>query len=134
MAKTKTKQKSKRDKSKTMTNGHADPKESPEQLYAAALNLVEQSQLDDALETAQKLWKKVQNHGVPERLPALNLLGEISVEQGDADAARGYFEQAVKLDPEGQLPESVGGGAEKFLWLAQLCEEGGQQSVAWFEK
>jgi hypothetical protein len=32
------------------------------------------------------------------------------------------------------MPEEAGGGSEKFLWLAQLCEEGGQESVIWFGK
>ncbi|KAK5678342.1 hypothetical protein LTS10_009514 [Elasticomyces elasticus] len=109
-------------------------KETPEQLYAAALELVEQSSPEDALKKAKKLWLQVQNGSVTEALPALNLLGEISVELGDGDGARGYFEKAVALDPSGEIPEAMGGGAEKFLWLAQLCEEGGQASVDWFER
>ena len=40
----------------------------------------------------------------------------------------------MTLDPEGQIPEDSGGGVEKFLWLAQLCEEGGRESVGWFER
>ena len=124
MAKTKTKIKS---KTKKMA-------ESPAQLYASALTLVEQSQPEEALATAQKLWSLVQNEAAAQALPALNLLGEISVELGDVSGAKSYFEKAVSLDPEGLLPETVGGGAEKFLWLAQLSEEGGQESVKWFEK
>jgi hypothetical protein len=61
-------------------------------------------------------------------------LGEINVELGEAETAREYFLRAVALDPAGEVPESEGGGAEKFLWLAQLCEEGGRESVGWFEK
>lgn len=67
-------------------------------------------------------------------LPALKLLAEINLELGDAEAARAYFLQAVDLDPEGEVAEDEGGGAEKFLWLAQLCEEGGEESVRWFER
>ena len=67
-------------------------------------------------------------------LPALNLLAQINLELGDGEAARDYFLQAVDLDPEGLIPESQGGGAEKFLWLAQLSEDGGEDSVQWFEK
>lgn len=136
MAKTKTSKQEKQaqKKAKKMANGHAKPKETPEQLYASAIELVEQSQPDEALTQAKKLWLQVQSRSVAEALPALNLLGEISVELGDADSARGYFEQAVLLDPEGKVPETMGGGAEKFLWLAQLCEEGGKASVEWFEK
>jgi hypothetical protein len=40
----------------------------------------------------------------------------------------------VVIDPDGGISESKGGGAEKFLWLAQLSEEGGADSVRWFEK
>jgi hypothetical protein len=40
----------------------------------------------------------------------------------------------VKVDEDGSLPEDLGGGPEKFLWLAQLSEEGGQDSVSWFER
>ena len=115
-----------------MANGSA--KQTPEQLYASAIELVEQSQPEDALKKAQKLWVLVQSRSATEALPALNLLGEICVELGEVEAAKGYFEQAAVLDPEGALEGPLGGGAEKFLWLAQLNEEGGKQSVAWFEK
>lgn len=110
------------------------PTESPEELYASALTFVEQSQPLEALQQAQKLYEVVQSRSVTEALPALNLLGEICVELGEVDAARGYFEQAVKLDPQGTVGGALADGAEKFLWLAQLAEEGGKQSVAWFEK
>ncbi|KAK0265268.1 hypothetical protein LTR91_020142 [Friedmanniomyces endolithicus] len=138
MAKTKTKTgkqlKQAHQSTKAMANANGKPKDTPEQLYASAIDLVEQSQPDEALKKAKKLWAQVQNRSVTEALPALNLLGEISVELGDGEAARGYFEQAVALDPTGEIPEALGGGAEKFLWLAQLCEEGGQASVDWFER
>ncbi|KAI5466763.1 hypothetical protein BGZ63DRAFT_369493 [Mariannaea sp. PMI_226] len=67
-------------------------------------------------------------------LSALNLLGTIHVEAGDIDDARAYFMRAVTLDSEGAVDEKVGGGPEKFLLLAQLSEEGGQDSVNWFER
>jgi len=135
MAKTKpSKQQKEAKKSSKMANGSAKQNETPEQLYASAIDLVEQSQPEDALRQAKKLWSQCQNGLVTEQLPALNLLGEISVELGDVDGAKQYFEQAVVLDPEGKVPEAMGGGAEKFLWLAQLCEEGGKASVQWFEK
>lgn len=69
-----------------------------------------------------------------EALPSLNLLGEIHVELGDIEAARTYFQQASEIDENGDIPEEAGGGAEKFLWLAQLSEEGGQDSVDWYER
>lgn len=71
---------------------------------------------------------------IPASLPAINLLAEINIELGDPDAARSYFLQAVALDPDLEISEAEGGGAEKFLWLAQLCEEGGEESVRWFER
>jgi tetratricopeptide (TPR) repeat protein len=61
-------------------------------------------------------------------------LGEISVELGAVEEARIYFEEAVKLDPFGTVGGALADGAEKFLWLAQLAEEGGKASVTWFEK
>ncbi|MCJ1423957.1 hypothetical protein MMC29_001843 [Sticta canariensis] len=73
------------------------------------------------------------NH-IPSSLPAINLLAEIHIELGDPNAARNYFLQAVALDPDSEITEAEGGGAEKFLWLAQLCEEGGDESVRWFER
>ena len=39
----------------------------------------------------------------------------------------------MELDPNGKVSEDEGGGAEKYLWLAQLCEEGGEESVRWFK-
>lgn len=68
------------------------------------------------------------------RLPALNLLAQAEIELGDPDAAREHFKAAVELDPHGTESEELGGGAEKFLWLAQLSEEGGKDSVHWFER
>ncbi|KAL1585363.1 hypothetical protein WHR41_05910 [Cladosporium halotolerans] len=108
--------------------------ETPEQLYASALTFVEQSQPLEALQQAQKLYNAVQNQSVTQALPALNLLGEICVELGEIEMAKGYFEQAVALDPQGTVGGALADGAEKFLWLAQLADEGGKQSVAWFEK
>ncbi|KAM4059591.1 tetratricopeptide repeat domain-containing protein [Hirsutella rhossiliensis] len=67
-------------------------------------------------------------------LRALNLLGMLHVETGDIEEARVFFERAVKLDEDGLVDEKVGGGPEKFLFLAQLSDEGGQDSVLWFER
>jgi len=67
-------------------------------------------------------------------LPALNLLGEIHIELGEIDAARECFLRAAEIDEDGDVDEDSGGGAEKFLWLAQLSEEGGKESVGWFER
>ncbi|KAK6006473.1 hypothetical protein QM012_006883 [Aureobasidium pullulans] len=120
---------------KSPKSSSAPPKESPEQLYDLAIQCVETSEPEQALEHAQNLLVLVRRLQTPNAvLPALNLLGEICIELGDADAARDYFMQAVEADPQGTIPEAVGGGAEKFLWMAQLCEEGGAASVSWFER
>nr|POE91152.1 putative assembly chaperone of rpl4 [Quercus suber] len=129
MAKTKTQA-----RSQTAVNGTTSSSETAEQLYASALDLVEQSQPEEALVQAQKLWSCVRTRSATETLPALNLLGEICIELGDEEGAREHFAKAVSLDPEGKIPETMGGGAEKFLWLAQLCEDGGKTSVHWFER
>lgn len=122
-------------KSKKSPKSSAQPKESPEQLYDLAIQCVETSEPEQALEHAQNLLVLVRRLQTPNAvLPALNLLGEICIELGDADSARDYFMQAVEADPQGTVPEAVGGGAEKFLWMAQLCEEGGAASVGWFER
>ncbi|KAL8847710.1 MAG: hypothetical protein Q9221_007271 [Calogaya cf. arnoldii] len=113
------------------------PKESGEELAAKASALLQTSQVDEALPIALKaleLLKKEINDLKVNALPALNILAEINLELGNADEAREYFSQAYQLDPNGLVPESQGGGVEKFLWLAQLSKEGGKDSVAWFEK
>ncbi|KAF8470882.1 hypothetical protein BDZ91DRAFT_719165 [Kalaharituber pfeilii] len=70
----------------------------------------------------------------PTSLAAIELAGEINVELGDVDAARKYFEKAIELDSEGAHEDAGGSGPEKFLWLAQLCENGGMEAVSWYER
>ncbi|EQK99539.1 Tetratricopeptide-like helical [Ophiocordyceps sinensis CO18] len=89
--------------------------------------------LDEAIILATRALDATGPGGAFE-LRALNLLGVLHVETGDIEEARGFFERAVKLDEHGLVDEKVGGGPEKFLFLAQLSEEGGQDSVAWFER
>jgi tetratricopeptide (TPR) repeat protein len=72
--------------------------------------------------------------GSDDVLAALNLLGQINLELGDLDTARSFLLRAVALDADGSKDEPVGGGPEKFLCLAQLSEEGGADSVSWFER
>ncbi|KAL8813194.1 MAG: hypothetical protein Q9223_007105 [Gallowayella weberi] len=112
-------------------------KESAEELLARASALLQTSQADEALPIAERSLKLSQSNddGLTLKvLPTLNLLAEINLELGNAHEAREYFLQASMLDPNGLVPESQGGGVEKFLWLAQLSEEGGKDSVSWFEK
>ena len=137
MAKTKPKDK-KNKKSKNRdkdilhrTNGMSShvtsPPASTESLLAESRIFFQQGQLENALESAQRALGLLDTES-KEALPAINLLGEIHVELGDVETARQYFMLAVGIDEDGLL------GAEKFLWLAQLSEEGGQDSVDWFEK
>ncbi|KAF2637947.1 TPR-like protein [Massarina eburnea CBS 473.64] len=107
------------------------PKVSPEALLIQAATFLQESQPEDALVAARRALNLLQPTSEPTLavLPALNLLGEINVELGDIDSAREAFQAAIALDQEGEND-----GAEKFLWLAQLNEEGGAESVQWFEK
>ncbi len=110
---------------------------SPTVLLSEASAHLIQSNPDLALPLAQRALSLLQPPSTAPTaaaLPALNLLAQINLEVGDADAARGFFVQSVALDPEGRIPESSGGGVEKFLWLAQLSEQGGRESVEWFER
>ncbi|KAA8648608.1 ACL4 family protein [Aspergillus tanneri] len=107
--------------------------ENPSKLLDQATILLQTGQPDGALALAQHALDNAPANS-PSHLSALNLVAEIYVELGDIDVAREHFLRAVELDPTGAIPESQGGGAEKFLWLAQLSELGGRDSVQWFEK
>jgi tetratricopeptide (TPR) repeat protein len=134
MAKTKPQdraRKAKKDAKNGASDGAKKPKTSPEMLLVQAATLLQTSQPDEALVAAKRALNLLQPTSEPTlaALPALNLLGEINVELGDPDSAREAFLAAIALDTEGAHD-----GAEKFLWLAQLNEEGGAESVRWFEK
>ena len=108
----------------------------PSALISRASELLQTGQLDLALPYAQRAVSLLSSsdHAIRSALPALNLLGQVQVEMGDVTSALKSFEAATKLDPDGVVPEEEGGGAEKFLWLAQLCEDGGKESLRWFER
>lgn len=103
------------------------------ELLEKATILLQTGQAEAALPLAQRVIE-ISDDQSSNTLLAINLVAEIYVELGEIDAARESFLHAVQLDPEGTIPESQGGGAEKFLWLAQLSEQGGADSVAWYEK
>jgi tetratricopeptide (TPR) repeat protein len=129
MAKTKPQD---RKSKKSAKNGTSKPKASPEALLVQAATLLQTSEPEEALVAARRALNILQPSSSPPSvaaLPALNLLGEIQVELGDPESAREAFEAAIAIDPLG-----ASDGAEKFLWMAQLNEEGGAKSVAWFEK
>ncbi|BCR82857.1 ACL4 family protein [Aspergillus chevalieri] len=104
--------------------------EDPTKLLEQATLLLQTGQADEALSVAQRALELASNSP----LSALNTVAEVYIELGEIDVAREHFLRAVELDPNGTIPESQGGGAEKFLWLSQLSEQGGQDSVKWFEK
>ncbi|KAH7326639.1 hypothetical protein B0I35DRAFT_140287 [Stachybotrys elegans] len=106
---------------------------SPASLLSDAETQLAVGNVDGGIQLAQKALELTGSGGDFE-LRALNLLGVLHVESGDVEDARGFLERAVKLDPEGFLDENIGGGPEKFLFLAQLSEDGGQDSVQWFER
>lgn len=106
---------------------------SPLYLVSVAEELVQGGSTADALTICKQALDASQPSS-DGALASLNLLGQISLELGDFDSARSYFLRAVAIDQDGARSEEVGGGAEKFLCLAQLSEEGGADSVSWFEK
>ncbi|KAH7414353.1 TPR domain-containing protein [Phaeosphaeria sp. MPI-PUGE-AT-0046c] len=116
---------------KNAKNSTSKSKASPEELLVQAATLLQTSQPEEALVATKRALNLLQPSSTPSAaaLPALNLLGEINVELGDADSAREAFGAAIAIDPQGSND-----GAEKFLWMAQLNEEGGAESVGWFEK
>ncbi|KAK6356452.1 hypothetical protein TWF718_000811 [Orbilia javanica] len=90
----------------------------------ASSELTEEADPQKALRTITSALSKN-----PTSLKALELAGEINIELEDVDTAIRCFGTAVELDPEGQSS-----GAEKFLWLAQICVEGGEVAIGWYEK
>lgn len=108
-------------------------KEDPSLLLEQATTLLQTGQIEEALQLGNRALE-ISPAKSSNQLAALNLVAEICVEAGEIDVARAHFLHAVELDPTGTVPESQGGGAEKFLYLAQLSENGGPDSVKWFER
>ena len=140
MAKTKPNNKKAKKRDKSILNKVAaspskasTPPANPHTLLAEASSFLQHGNIEEAVRPAQRALGLVDPES-EEALPALNLLGEIHIELGDIETARQYFLQAASIDEDGTTGEDIGGGAEKFLWLAQLSEDGGQDSVDWFEK
>jgi tetratricopeptide (TPR) repeat protein len=107
----------------------------PPELLARAAAQLQVGDPEGALPLAQKAETLLKSKQPPTNLlPALSLLGEIYVECGDPESAVATFQRAVEIDPDGQVPETDGGGAEKFFWLAQLSENGGRESIEGYER
>lgn len=106
--------------------------ETPEQLYSNATELFCQLQVDKALPIAQKALERFQEvYPNDPQAPylALLLLGQIHLERGEVELSRERYLAATEVDPEGRKI-----GAAPFLWIAQLSDEGGEDSIGWFEK
>ena len=158
MAKTKTKARSrsksvsKPDSVLHSTSAHVKSSKShrpTENLLTEAASLLEQSQPELALPLAAEALRRLQQDREVERseedsidewlklaaqgkatLPTTFAVNaEIHLALGDVDSARQCFAAAAQLDPNGALVS-----ADPWLWLAQLCEEGGQKSIEYFEK
>jgi tetratricopeptide (TPR) repeat protein len=136
MAPTKPKKKSQKDKGRDRIRAKAAGQSSnvnPRELLAQATSLLEEGDPETAARIALVAYEHI-GEGGRQAGAALTLLGQIHVELGEVDTARAFFVAAVREDEDGSLPEDLGGGPEKFLWLAQLSEDGGQDSVSWFER
>ncbi len=137
MAPTKPKKKSSKDKARDRARAKAAATQSsnvnPRELLAQATAFLEAGDPETAAKIALVAYEHIGEKG-RQAGAALSLLGQIHVELGEVDTARAFFTAAVATDEDGSLPEDIGGGPEKFLWLAQLSEDGGQDSVAWFER
>lgn len=137
MAPTRPKKKSTKDKARDRLRAKAAAAQSsnvnPRELLVQAVGMLEVGDAEGAAKVARTAYDHIGDNG-RQAGAALSLLGQIHVELGEVDSARQFFLSAVKVDEDGSLPEDLGGGAEKFLWLAQLSEEGGQDSVGWFER
>ncbi|KAH0844535.1 hypothetical protein AYO21_08574 [Fonsecaea monophora] len=158
MAKTKTKAGSKqRDilRSTTSPLVKGVPKKSQksiEDLLTEAAELLEQAQPELALPLAEEALKRLEAErqeqhapkedeieiddllslaaqGIPTLPSVLTLNAEIQVALGDVESARRNFLRATRIDKDGALIS-----AEPWLWLAQLCEEGGAESIRYFEQ
>ena len=159
MAKTKTKNNSKQKdilRSTSTPLVKSPPKKSQksiEDLLTEAAELLEQSQPELALPLAEEALQRLEAErrqedtsetqdeidiekllslaaqGSPTLPPALVLNAEILVALGDVEPARRTFIRATQIDKDGALIS-----AEPWLWLAQLCEEGGRESIRYFEQ
>jgi tetratricopeptide (TPR) repeat protein len=120
---------------KPKKNKKKQPESSPHPglLLHDATSKLQEGDIDRASSQAKRALD-ITGEGGDFELPALNLLGQIHIELGELESARAYFLRAVARDENGAVDERIGGGPEKFLWLAQLSEDGGADSVRWFER
>ncbi len=110
-------------------------------MLADAESLLREGRAEDALPIAIRALDTLQQDLPPNSpptqtatttLPFLTLIAEIHLELGSPAPARAYFLDAVALDPSGSLPAPLSDPAAKFLYLAQLSDAGGHDSLSWF--
>ncbi|KAK3394534.1 hypothetical protein B0H63DRAFT_49168 [Podospora didyma] len=137
MAPTKPKVRSQKEKAKERARAQMSATQTPtvntRELLSTATALLEIGEVVEAAKAARTVYEHIGESG-RQAGAALSLLGQINIEMGEIDQAREYLTAAVKVDEAGTLPEELGGGPEKFLWLAQLSEDGGHDSVSWYER
>jgi tetratricopeptide (TPR) repeat protein len=155
MAKTKTKSHRSRPSDSVLHQTSAHIKtptiKSTATLLLEAADFLSQSQPDAALPLATECLRRLQSEQPPpanlpneqyvdsllriaaEEKPVLPqavvLVAEVHLARGDASSAVQHFEAAVRIDPDGALVS-----ADPYLYLAQLCEEGGAKSIQYFER
>lgn len=134
MAPTRPSKKAKAKNRNKARKANTGPSKPAKELLAEATVQLEQGDALGAVALAKQALEVALDSDDARACAAYNLLGEINVELGEIDTARTCFLQAAKLDEDGALAEELGGGPEKFNWLAQLSEEGGADSVGWFDK
>ncbi|RVX73255.1 hypothetical protein B0A52_02383 [Exophiala mesophila] len=116
-----------------------------EDLLTEAAALLEQSQPELALPLAEEALRRLEaesDHnndidtllqlaaqGQPTLPIILNVYGEIQLSLGNLETARQSFLRSTQIDPDGALIS-----AEPYLWLAQLSEPGGRDSIEYFVK
>lgn len=118
------------------------PEKSIPDLLAEATTLLEQSQAELALpiveealrrlEAQRNLTTDVSRQSSSDEIPVppvLVLAGETCLSLGKPSVAQSYFMRATSLDPEGSIVS-----AEPWLWLAQLSQEGGKESISHYSR
>ncbi|OAA42917.1 Tetratricopeptide-like helical [Beauveria brongniartii RCEF 3172] len=118
-----------------MAPSRPEKKEKPSAgaLLDDAETLFEVGNIEEAISLADKALATTGEGGDFE-LRAVNLLALLHIEDGEVEEARSFFERAANIDKNGEMDEKVGGGPDKFLFLAELSEEGGQDTVKWFDR
>lgn len=127
---------------KSPVKSKSRPEKSIPDLISESATLLEQSQPELAFPLAREAFRRLTGPDLhwpltgpnervaatPQLVSAALLLAEIHLALGDADDARRQFLQVTRLDPDGTVA-----GPDAYLWLAQLSETGGQESIRCFD-